>query len=514
MRCRARRDYTVFAVRLPGGLGARRSRGASLLGVCLLASGAGAGEASLRDWIEGPVRYIATPAEIDAFKALEDDESRAAFIEAFWARRDPEPRTLVNEYRQLFWQRVREANERFLDSPRPGWMTDRGKIHILYGAPQRIEEDPYAEFPQLAPGTRGVLRWHYEGRPGGRPDLGPVVVVPFVRDASGEYRLSFDPKLASEFFDLDALEQRSFYEQWLQVDLIHPNRSPLAVMLDLGRMQEVPPQEEVLLERIETREFYTEAILPLVVHRLRDPQGRGVVLSLTVAPPDVAGGAVPAVIAKLQAKGSDRRYVLGQESFRFVEGRRFLGQARVVVQPGTYTLIALAVYPGSSLSRVALREIPVEPFAGEGLQLSDVVLARELEPVRYQALRGYEEPFIVGAFRAVPRVSPRVPQGEPIALLYEVYGGEGPYRVTYSLEARAQPDQPWQSVGRPVEQPDARGAQGWAVPTSPAWPLGEYRVRISVSDVAGAAAEAFLSFELAPQAQGEAVAENATAGSW
>ena len=76
--------------------------------------------AELKKWLDSPVRYVATTPEIKAFKKLKTDNARAAFIEAFWARRDPEPDTLVNEYRQAFWERVRETQDLFFDGAKPG----------------------------------------------------------------------------------------------------------------------------------------------------------------------------------------------------------------------------------------------------------------------------------------------------------------------------------------------------------------------------------------------------------
>ena len=64
----------------------------------------------LRQWLDGPVHYLIDKDEIKEFKSLKADPDRAAFIERFWRRRDPNPATLANEYRQLFWNRVQEAN--------------------------------------------------------------------------------------------------------------------------------------------------------------------------------------------------------------------------------------------------------------------------------------------------------------------------------------------------------------------------------------------------------------------
>lgn len=96
-----------------------------------------------RDWVERDVYWILTEPERDVFMRLPDDERRDHFIEEFWRQRDPSPGTRRNEYREAHEQRFAEANERFgRGSPRPGWRTDRGRIHILLGEPQSIVPFP------------------------------------------------------------------------------------------------------------------------------------------------------------------------------------------------------------------------------------------------------------------------------------------------------------------------------------------------------------------------------------
>src|SRR5262245_19517618 len=77
-------------------------------------------DSPLPTWREGPVRYLLTKEEDGAFRALVSEEDRAAFIQRFWASRDPEPSTPENEYRMLFYGRVLEANRLFADSAMPG----------------------------------------------------------------------------------------------------------------------------------------------------------------------------------------------------------------------------------------------------------------------------------------------------------------------------------------------------------------------------------------------------------
>ncbi|MBD3413241.1 MAG: GWxTD domain-containing protein [Candidatus Aminicenantes bacterium] len=82
------------------------------------------------------VRYIITPRERKVFLNLPDSE-RKAFQQDFWKKRDPNPKTDENEFKQTYFSRIYRANELFVGEGRPGWATDRGRIYILYGAPSQ-----------------------------------------------------------------------------------------------------------------------------------------------------------------------------------------------------------------------------------------------------------------------------------------------------------------------------------------------------------------------------------------
>ena len=76
-----------------------------------------------RKWLQEDVAYIITSQEIEVYKKLKTLEEKDAFIEQFWARRDPDPRTSVNEFQEEHYRRVRYANEHF-GSGRSGWRPD------------------------------------------------------------------------------------------------------------------------------------------------------------------------------------------------------------------------------------------------------------------------------------------------------------------------------------------------------------------------------------------------------
>jgi GWxTD domain-containing protein len=136
-----------------------------------------------RNWIEEEVAYIAAEREKEVFRELQTAEERDRFIEAFWSRRDPNPATPVNEFREEHHRRIAYANE-FLgrDTFRPGWRTDRGRYYILLGEPKTIE--------RFSGGNEIVDSelWFYQG--GGSQGLpSAFFLLFFQRDGVGEFEL-------------------------------------------------------------------------------------------------------------------------------------------------------------------------------------------------------------------------------------------------------------------------------------------------------------------------------------
>jgi GWxTD domain-containing protein len=90
------------------------------------------------DWAEGPVRYLMTKEEAKTWKTLRSDDEAQAFIDLFWARRDPTPTTPRNEFREDFEARVDFADRNFSNGKLNGALTDQGKVFILFGPPYRV----------------------------------------------------------------------------------------------------------------------------------------------------------------------------------------------------------------------------------------------------------------------------------------------------------------------------------------------------------------------------------------
>jgi GWxTD domain-containing protein len=150
----------------------------------------------LKKWPQEEVPYIINSEEEDAFKKLKTDEEREQFIEQFWLRRDPSPETFDNEYREEYYRRIVQANEKFT-SGIPGWKTDRGRIYITHGPPDEVETHAmggtYIRDIEEGGGRTNTFpfeRWRYRNIEG----MGNNIILEFVDSSmSGEYRLTFDP---------------------------------------------------------------------------------------------------------------------------------------------------------------------------------------------------------------------------------------------------------------------------------------------------------------------------------
>src|SRR5208283_1490801 len=94
-----------------------------------------------KTWLNEDVVYIISPAERTAFLRLETNEEREQFIESFWLRRSTNPDLPDNDFKEEHYRRIAYSNEHFA-AGKPGWMTDRGRIYIIFGPPDEIEAHP------------------------------------------------------------------------------------------------------------------------------------------------------------------------------------------------------------------------------------------------------------------------------------------------------------------------------------------------------------------------------------
>src|SRR6202142_4038568 len=149
-----------------------------------------------KKWLDEDVTYIITPEERSAFLRLQTNEEREQFIEQFWLRRNPDPDSPENTFKEEHYRRIAYANEHYA-SGIPGWKTDRGRIYIMWGPADEVDSHPTGGSYQR-PSTEGggetttypFEDWRYRYLEG----MGEDVELEFVDPTStGEYHLTMDP---------------------------------------------------------------------------------------------------------------------------------------------------------------------------------------------------------------------------------------------------------------------------------------------------------------------------------
>jgi GWxTD domain-containing protein len=148
-----------------------------------------------KKWVDEDVRWIITDQELQAFKSLSNDEERDQFIEQFWLRRNPNPDSPENEFREQHYARIAYANEHFA-AGKPGWRTDRGHIYISFGKADSIDSHPsggnYDRPMSEGGGSTSTFPfevWHYRYLEG----IGDNIDIEFVDTCMcGDYHMTID----------------------------------------------------------------------------------------------------------------------------------------------------------------------------------------------------------------------------------------------------------------------------------------------------------------------------------
>jgi GWxTD domain-containing protein len=148
-----------------------------------------------KKWVNEDVHWIITDEELKAFKSLSNDEERDNFIEQFWLRRNPNPDSPENEFREEHYRRIAYANEHFA-AGKPGWKTDRGHMYISFGKPDSIDSHPsggmYDRPMDEGGGQTSTFPfeiWHYRYLEG----IGDNIDIEFVDTCMcGDYHMTID----------------------------------------------------------------------------------------------------------------------------------------------------------------------------------------------------------------------------------------------------------------------------------------------------------------------------------
>jgi GWxTD domain-containing protein len=403
-----------------------------------------------KDWLDKDVAYIITDEERRAFKKLETDDEREHFIEEFWRRRDPDPDTDENEYREEYYERIAYANEHFA-SGIPGWKTDRGRIYIMYGKPDELETHPsggtYNRESYEGGGTTSTYpfeRWFYRYLPG----VGSGIEIEFVDPTgSGEYRIArnSDEKdallhipgagltMAEEMGLADKSERVTgfgsqnytreqdspFSRLQLLADL---NRPPQIKFNDLASAVNTPVIEDNPLNFDVRVDFFRQSDERVITAFTIQTDNNNLVFQ-------DSGGLQQAqlnIFGKITHVSGRRSGVFEDpvitratpEELTQAKDRKSAYQKAVALAPGRYRVDVIVRDIASGATGVRHVGFEVPKYDPNKLSTSTLVLAAKLESLGDQPAVGM---FTIGNVKVIPNVSGTYHRGSPIGIYMQIY---------------------------------------------------------------------------------------------
>jgi GWxTD domain-containing protein len=412
-----------------------------------------------REWLNGPVSYIITPEERASFLQLETNQERDNFIENFWQRRNPDPDSPDNAYKEDYYERIAYVNERY-SSGVPGWKTDRGRIYLMWGKPDEVDSNP-AGGPYTRPAEEGggetttypFEDWRYRYLPG----IGENVILEFVDPSgTGEYHLTTDPSEKDALLyvpgagltDMEAMGESSKLDRFKNTDGTHdpvptggPGSAPEYMneftRLDLYSKIWTPPPvkykdlEEDVDTHLTTNQIHFDChtdflrvtddadLVPITIQipnkdlSYQDKNGvQTATLHLFARITSVSGRVVETFEDSMSADSPDslmQQYLKGYNIY----------QKEVPLSPGLYRLDVVVKDVNSGNLGVINTGLHVPRFQDGQLAASSLILADQIQRVSSRDI-GMGE-FVLGDLKVRPKLDATFHENGQLGMFLQVY---------------------------------------------------------------------------------------------
>ncbi|MDQ3668215.1 MAG: GWxTD domain-containing protein [Acidobacteriota bacterium] len=473
-----------------------------------------------KDWLDKDVTYIITDDERKAFKKLATDDERERFIEEFWRRRDPDPDTDENEFKEEYYERIAYANEHFA-SGIPGWKSDRGRIWIMYGKPDGRETHPmggmYDRPPHEGGGSTSTYpfeTWFYRYLPG----VGSGVEIEFVDPTgSGEYRLARnanekDAMLMIPGAGLTLSEQLGlsdkgdrisglggtgshsyqreqdspFSRLQLLTDLSRPPKlkfNDLATAVNTGVIEENPLNFDLRVD------FFRQSDERVISAFTIQTENKDLVFQ-------DSGGLQQArinIFAKITSVAGRRVNIFEDsvittattQELTEAKDRKSAYQKAVALAPGTYKVDVIVRDVVSGATGIRPLGFTVPRYDPAKLSTSTLIMAAKLQSLVDQPAVGQ---FVIGQTKVIPNVSKIYHRGQPVGVYMQVYNAgidQTTLRPSVDVEYALLKD--GKELGKHVEDWKGMSDSGQRltlarlIDSSPLTP-GEYELAIRIRD--------------------------------
>lgn len=426
--------------------------------ILVLASQASAEiDKNARKWLD-EVRPIILPEEEKAYKDLKNNSDAPEFQKIFWARRDPDLDTPVNEYQEEYRKLVAEVDPMFKLAGRNGSLTDCGRIYILMGPPDEVKKETSAVVSLRQPET-----WIYKDRPGisftgGSLSIGldGTCMLPQGNRFGEELNRLAERKVVQTNLSYKYDSKRALVKL---ADLL-PKPTPVQALLK-------EPRADFKLDAQQVMEVRSQDGASVFVAGLVKGDAAGVTVS------EAAGRKVAKVVVSVHSTDGDGRLLKSQDrevSAEVADDGSFVSAFGMPLRPGQHAMKIAVIDPKSGKGSVADMAVQAEDY-GAGLTISPVmVLADIQEGVSVDKDDPLFE-FTFGSTKFVPRYGNVFKQSESVTLLCSLSGASKDESGKMSVAGGFQ----ILKDGKPIAKaPDQTFDAEPATPSAGPVPLGKY----------------------------------------
>ncbi len=389
-----------------------------------------------KTWL-GEVEYVISSSEKNEFLELETDLEREAFIREFWQKRDIDPSTEANEFREAYYQRTERANREF------GRRSDRARVFVTNGKPDQRLVFAEMKFEEVLTqsGTRSARTasspgggrtvegglpsirinspeaelWTYYHAHGSRNLVGPLELI-FMRIPAGELATLYavphirNQTLLAQMLGNTALfrgnrtaaadytlvyagpprfsEIQDFYHQLISrpatFDAMDIGRTIAEVRRSLGDVEQRVSRRQELQEEVASAVFFDTIDASLDYWLFRSAEKYVYLPFALMIPGDQLDPSRRFdIVAEMTKDGSSVAYLIDHLNLREADQGRLkhegvVYQSRFAVSPGDY-LLDLHLLDRDEGRYLHISEaISVPDFGNSGFSLSDLVLCNKI----------------------------------------------------------------------------------------------------------------------------------------
>ena len=320
---------------------------------------------------------ILPPDEVGAFEA-----DPVAFATRYWTSRDPRFLNAVNERRTEHYARLAEADLLYradaLDLP--GWKTVRGRLFVRYGPPRTdvVIDGTFAQVVEAYAGIDSIFEEEPPGASDAERSANRFNVWTFADglrlvfedpNRNGQFRLYSPPAYAYALRSARGADRMDFVERAEEAVRETPERYTFA---SPGRQVELPYRVTAFKGDSLRTDLYVHYGVPLAL----GASAAGADVDLTLRTGAFLVGADRDLLVER------RRTVYGLRAAQivgFAETRLWTNTEPLVAPPGANEVSLEFETSDGGTSAVQRRAVDVPDFSRPGLQISDVMLAYDVD---------------------------------------------------------------------------------------------------------------------------------------